>query len=317
MTRLAAPIIAIGLLLAGQTASAQDGLPYPDIADTSRASPEVVTFFTSFFSAKSRHDVATTMAHFAPAMATYTDATLGMGLDGFDAVEATFEAYMPNWGEGLSYPTRILGEITDGEGSALVAFTDTPELFGDEIRILGAVDVRDGRIVRWVDYWDSSGFDTEAYEGLRAPAGQFPADFMEATVGQVASPGIVAASEALQQAFAAGDVEAAAALFSYDAVYEDMSLRTQVVGQAAIERYLERALAAAPFGAGSSLRHVVGGDLGGGVEWRAAPDQGVPFGVTALELDADGWITRATVAYDGRLLSEDDRTALALAALEP
>ena len=33
---------------------------------------------------------------------------------------------------------------------------DTPELFGGELRILAAVDFRDGKIVRWVDYWDAA-----------------------------------------------------------------------------------------------------------------------------------------------------------------
>jgi hypothetical protein len=42
-----------------------------------------------------------------------------------------FEMYMPKWPPtGLSYPTRISGDFH----SALIAFTDTPELFGGEIR---------------------------------------------------------------------------------------------------------------------------------------------------------------------------------------
>jgi len=38
-----------------------------------------------------------------------------------------------------------------------------------------------------------------------------------------------------------------------------------------IERYLGRAFSKLPAGAGSSLLHVVGGDMGGGYEWQAAP----------------------------------------------
>ena len=76
-------------------------------------------------------------------LVTYTDATLGWPLDGFDAVKNIFLQYMPNWPKtGLSYPTRIIG----GANSAVVAFTDTPELFGGELRILGAVDFKDGEI---------------------------------------------------------------------------------------------------------------------------------------------------------------------------
>jgi hypothetical protein len=55
---------------------------------------------------------------------------------------------------GLSYPTRISGDMH----SAVVAFTDTPELFGGEIRILAAIDFKDGKVVRWIDYWDGRSF---------------------------------------------------------------------------------------------------------------------------------------------------------------
>ena len=134
---------------------------YPQIVDKSHASKEVSTIFDSFFTAKSRHDIAGTMKYFSPNLVTYIDATLGWPLDGYETVKGVFTKYMPNWPEtGLSYPTRIIG----GTGSAIVAFTDTPELFGGELRILGAVDFKDGKIVRWVDYWDSRNFDDNLYK---------------------------------------------------------------------------------------------------------------------------------------------------------
>jgi hypothetical protein len=49
---------------------------------------------------------------------------------------------------GLSYPTRI----SDDTHSALVAFNDRHELFCGEIRILAAVDFKDGKVVRPIDY---------------------------------------------------------------------------------------------------------------------------------------------------------------------
>jgi hypothetical protein len=43
-----------------------------------------------------------------------------------------FEQFMPKWPPtGLSHPTRVSGDMHP----AVVAFTDTPELFGGEIRI--------------------------------------------------------------------------------------------------------------------------------------------------------------------------------------
>jgi hypothetical protein len=285
---------------------------YPQIVDTRHASDEARAFFASFFTAKSRHNVAETMKHFSSGLVTYTDATLGWPLDGFDALESIFSQYMPNWpATGLSYPTRILG----GMRSAVVAFTDTPELFGDELRILGAIDFKDGKIVRWVDYWDSRSFDTDLYMEMRTPEEAFPTDFKEVAVGETASPRLISVSSQLQRAFAVGDAKAASDLFSYDAVYEDMTLRTQLLGRAEIERYLSRVLPKAPFGEGSELRHVVGNDLGGGFEWIGSPATAVKFGITALELDAQGKISRLTSVYDGRQLGDAEFQDLVLLSI--
>jgi hypothetical protein len=82
-------------------------------------------------------------------MAAYIDATLGWDFDSYDALQAVFAQYMPNWAPpARSYSTAILSNET----SALVHMVDTPELFGGELRILAAVDFADGKIIRWVDY---------------------------------------------------------------------------------------------------------------------------------------------------------------------
>jgi SnoaL-like domain len=279
--------------------------------DASHASPDVAAFFASYFAAKSRHEPSKTMAHFSPNLVTYTDATLGWNLGGFDDVRKIFELYMPKWpASGKSYPTRILG----GPNSALVAFTDTPELFGGELRILGAIDLKNGKIVRWVDYWDSRSLDAAVDAQLRQPSDKFATDLKEAAVGENASAKLRAVAADMQRAFAAGDAKTAANLVSYDAVYHDMTLRTQIVGRAAIERYLTRVLAKAPFGANSKLRHVVGNDLGGGFEWIGS--KGLA-GVTALSLDTEGKVINLTTVYDGRLLGDADLKSLAQLSLVP
>lgn len=282
---------------------------YPAVADSRSASDPTCTFFHSFFAAKNRHDVDATMQHFSPRVATYTDAILGWPLDGFDAIERCFQQYMPTWPEtALSYPTRILG----GTESAVVAFTDTPELFGGELRILGAVDFDDGKIVRWVDYWDSIDFDNDLYDTLRTPGDAFPVDFKEGSIGVNAAPALVDLATALQQAFGASDAPAVSALLSYDAVYEDMALRSQLLGRSAIERYLAATLDTAPQGKDSTLRHIVGGPAGGGFEWIAAPGSTVAGGITALEVDHTGRVSRLTTVYDGRHLNNTDRQTLTL-----
>ncbi len=89
---------------------------------------------------------------------------------------------------------------------------DTPELFGGELRILAAVDFRDGKIIRWVDYWDAASYDDELYVKFRTPGVHFPRDLKDAEVPTQAAPELVTAATALQQAFAAGDAPAAADL---------------------------------------------------------------------------------------------------------
>lgn len=86
-------VFSLGLGFAIPTTNAQETPLYPKVAETTYATPSAVRFFDAFFTAKSRQDVAATMAHFSPDLATYTDATLKMGLDGFDAVKNTFATY--------------------------------------------------------------------------------------------------------------------------------------------------------------------------------------------------------------------------------
>jgi ketosteroid isomerase-like protein len=280
--------------------------PYPDIADTSHATAAAAAFFRSFFTAKTSKDIEATHAHFHPGKTAYFDATLGWALPANADVRNMWEQYMPQWPAGAkSYPTQILGDMT----SAVVFTTDTPELFGGEIRTISIADLEDGKIVRLVDYWDGREFGAELAGSLRVPAASYPHDLGVSTVTSRPGPIATAAAE-LTAAFAAGDTARAGELFSYDAIFEDMALRTQLRGQAAIVRYLGRALPGLPY-ARASVRHVAGAGQGGGYEWRA-DGQPVAAGAAALELSPDGKITKFTVVWDGSLL--DDRAITALTA---
>jgi ketosteroid isomerase-like protein len=265
-----------------------------------------------YLEAKTACDVEGTMAYFAPDMVCYIDATLGWELGSYAAVKAGFEQYMPNWAPpARSYATKILA----GGESALVYLVGTPELFGGEIRALSAVDFADGKIVRWADYWDSSAFDAELYRQFRTPAGDFPRDLKDSRVTTTAPAGLVSAATALHEAFAAADASAAAAAMHTDVVFADMALRTQITGRIETTRYLQRVLERIPYGKASALRHVVGGRGGGGFEWTAGPDAGHLFGITALELDADGLITAITPVYDSRQIDQARKRSLLEASL--
>jgi len=278
-----------------------------------QSSPLTGTFET-FFATKTACDLEGTMSYFSPNLACYIDATLGWDLNGYDALKGVFEQYMPNWSPpARSYAIRVLSN----EASALVHMVDTPELFGGELRILAAIDFIDDKIIRWVDYWDASWFDGELYAQLRTPAEVFPKDLKDAQVPTQAAPELIAAATALHQSFRAGDGLAAATLMHTEVVLEDMSLRTQVIGRIATTHYLSRILGDAPYGRSSRLRHVVGGQRGGGFEWSAGPEADELAGITALEIDADGLITKIISVYDSRQLEGDRKAALHAVSIDP
>jgi ketosteroid isomerase-like protein len=284
---------------------------YPDIADVSHATAEAAAFFRSYFTAKTSKDIDATHAHFHPDKTVYFDATLGWGWTTNADLRKVWEQYMPGWtAEAKSYPTRILGDMT----SAIVFMTDTPELFGGEIRAIAVIDMEDGKIVRWVDYWDGRGFgNTDLARSMRVPEDSYPHDLGANTVTDRRG-NIAEAAQKLHSAFAASDAHRAGELFAYDAQFEDMALRTQIRGQAAITRYLHRALPDLPY-AQASIRHIVGTDQAGGYEWHAQ-GHAVARGAAALELNQDGTITKFTVAWDGSLLDDQAVTTAAAHAVD-
>ena len=267
-----------------------------------------------FFETKTACDVEGTMGYFAPDMVCYMDATLGWDFDSHAALQAVFEQYMPTWAPpARSYASKILA----GEHSALVHMVDTPELFGGELRILAAIDFADGKIVRWVDYWDSTAYDTGLYQQFRTPADRFPADLGDARVDNRADSALIEAATALHRGFAAAAPAAAAATMHTDVVLVDMALRTQVIGRIEVTRYLERVLGQVPYGRASTLRHVVGGRVGGGFEWTAGPGAAHLAGITALELDDDGLITTITSVYDSMQIDPASKRSLLEASTAP
>ncbi len=229
-------------------------------------------------------------------------------------VKEVWARYMPTWGEGRSYPTRILGEVNGGTGSVMLEFTDTPELFGADMRVLGAVDVVDGKITRWADYWDSAAYDGKRFEKIKRTPVEPPLALRSKPAATSARIRDVASK--FVEMLSGGDTEGAATLFSYDGVFEDRSLNMKIAGLPAINRYLARVNHKSPFGRGVKLGHVVGGDAGGGFEW-ASSSSPVKTGAAALSINAEGQITRASIVYDSRNLSATSRNELAALTLEP
>jgi hypothetical protein len=300
-TTLAGPV-------AAAAAAAKPGAP-DAVLDGSHATARVTQLVTSLFRDKTSRSVDATMAHFSRNPMFYTDATLGWYMPTWEALRAVFAQYMPNWpATARSYPTRIIGD----ERSAIVIFTDSPELFGHEIRLIAAVDFRDGRVVRQVDYWDGRHFGIEATNQLRVPQAQFPPTYGEDVVREQSSPVLRRAAARLNAALGAGET---AGLFTTDATFEDLALRTRLAGSQAIDAYVKRAFRTLPYGPGSAIRHTVGSHQGGGYEW-INEGNGVGHGIVAFELDQREKISRLITTWDGSRLDDATMTGLLVATLE-
>ncbi len=214
---------------------------------------------------------------FSPGLVAYIDATLGWDLDSYEALEGDFAQYMPNWAPpARSYATGILANET----SALIHMVDTPELFGGELRILAAVDFADGKIVRWVDYWDARRSTTSLYAQFRTPADSFP-DGPEGWRGRRRRPhpSSSTAATALQRAFARGRRRGAAG--SCTPTSSSRTWRCGRSDRADRDRRVPRPRPRpVPYGRASTLRHVVGGAGVAGSSGPLGPSGGL-VGITA------------------------------------
>ncbi|MFD9740847.1 nuclear transport factor 2 family protein [Umezawaea sp. NPDC059074] len=283
------------------------------IVETSHASPEAVATVTAYFRSKSRRDVDATIAHFSKERFAYIDATLGLEFPSWEGLRDLFAQQLPSWPAGASsYVTRVVGDET----SAVVCFANDPGIFFPaDMRAISVVNFLDGKIARWIDYWDTNHIGAANLIGFRHADSEFPADFKESVVGDVAADRIKEVAASLNQAFAAGDAAGAAALFSKDATFVDLTAHVHLTGSRHITSFLAAAKGTLPYlGDGTEVRHVVGSAVGGGYEWTATG--AVRRGVNVLELDEQGLITRFESIWDGSHLDDDALLRLAKAAIE-
>ncbi|WP_051801229.1 nuclear transport factor 2 family protein [Streptomyces sp. NRRL F-525] len=234
----------------------------PNVLETSHASRETAAPNHAYYTAKSRYDIDAFIDFFTPGQMAYFDSPVHIG--GVFPTRDVFRDQimgptLEGWSKtgGKSYPLRVIGDAT----SAVVLIRNTAELFGNEVRIISSFTFEHGKIVRVVDYWDGRRND-EALKN-RPPNTDNPRTLGTEIVRVSADPAIKTFARHLGSALAAGDVDSAEALFSDDALFEDMTTRTTIVGRPAIGRYLTRALPKLPYGPGSELPHVLGSKQGG------------------------------------------------------
>jgi limonene-1,2-epoxide hydrolase len=282
------------------------------VIDVSHATPGVVAKLGKYFRDKSRRDPMATMGHFCQSIC-YIDATLGSSMPDWEQVLGIFHEIMPNWPEGAaSYPVRIIGD----DSGVIVIFVDTPGLFGPkELRIFGVVDLRDGDIVRWIDYWDGRHPGIANRDALKLADEQCVTHFRESEIGVAAAPIMQEVVTGLAEAFRTADFDAAAGFFAPDGVFEDYPSHLMIHGSESIGAFFANAGTLLPFiGEDIRVRHMVGGALGGGYEWTNFTL--FPTGVSAIELDPWGKITRLSSMWDGARVGAEVLHGLAAAAVK-
>lgn len=125
------------------------------------------------------------------------------------------------------------------------------------------MDFKDGKVARWVDYWDGR------HDGLivlKSPSDKFYKTFGECNITTTPNCVIHNITSQLNDALSTGNSIAAASLFSFDAVFKDRTTRTGIEGRNSIQQYFSQALISSPYSTGTTVRHVVGSPRGGAYE---------------------------------------------------
>jgi ketosteroid isomerase-like protein len=192
------------------------------------------------------------------------------------------------------------------------------------------LDVRDGKIFRRVDYWDSAQLSAQDQAGIH------PGGVPRLSCEALPEPGDIAHASAdfhhfvriLSRALSLGGLDELAQLLADDVVlvhpflahadgeYGPFNTRIQIRGRRAVLRFFKAALAGTPDGEGSSLIHVVGSSVGGAFQWRSGgttAHQGIArngiLGATALDLFG-GRIQRISTKFDTLQMTAQQRTAI-------
>ncbi|CAH0046479.1 unnamed protein product [Clonostachys solani] len=311
-------VVAFGLLnynvLAALSASQPVQRPpglWPHLAEQGRASRPLIDFIDGYFTAKNLHQPEAWISYFHPTEGTYGDVGLG-NLFAQPQLGPVIETLMGTWApDSKSYPLRIVGDTN----SALLYMVDTPDMFGDELRVLVALDFKDGLIVREVDYWDPR--RNAAAKANRQPPEQYPTDFASALSSNTTNITLRGVVSRFSSALSNGDYKSAVSLLAPDVVLEDFSLRARIDGRLAVEKYLKRAVVSLPYGTGSVVNHIVGNEEGGAYEWTGTPKAVGRNGITAIELDEGNLITRLTSVWDTFNASDNTMESLVRLSIEP
>jgi len=330
----------LGVAGSGVAGALISGTPRTAFAESERGNQstfeslrqQVEAFVRADIRAKNNLDLSQFLSNFDSNI-VYQDGTLGVTLTGLEMVAGLFTGLFAAVGTPgrLSEFTYATGDVALG---ASPEYVDLAKSFAnsayDDLTIL---DMTAGKVVRNTDYWDSAQLSEADIFGPASSAGiafqgalpvhpggplspRSESFTVQAATGTHASPEVLDLVTRFHAELSSGNFAGAAAFFTDDALlihpllhqggygYGPFDETIQIRGVDNIFKMLKAALRVLPDGANSQLVHVVGGDAGGGFEWRAGGvyankglDRNGICGATSIDLFR-GRIQRLSVKFD-------------------
>ncbi|TKC92316.1 hypothetical protein FAZ69_01120 [Trinickia terrae] len=301
-------------------------------------------FFRSFYQDWNSGDSGRVLARLAQLNEfTFSDATINLLFQGINALAPALAQLFSSESQTLgttnvATPFHVTGDVKFGaiveHVSARNAFFATNGITAHRV-----FDFDNGLVVRMTDYWDSRELGESDIIGpavtqgvafpnapvhpggvprySSSPAAPGKLALTTSVTGQPsASSTMIDFAQRFQSALSSGNVNFIQSFFTEDAIYVNPLLHQgpvlygnydqtiQIQGLELISKLFSILAKDLPDGVGASLLHIVGGDAGGGFEWKAGgqySNTGVNRnglnGSTAVEL-FNGKIRRMSVKFD-------------------
>jgi ketosteroid isomerase-like protein len=294
---------------------------------------EVEAFVRGLYEAKDRLDARKFASYFSDPH-DYLDS-----VSGYCALLEPPKAVEDRYGNGMfkriGVPGRLcrfLNATGDMRYGLVAECANLPGgVFNDGCDLMAVMELKDGRISRNTDHWDSRQLGAGAF-AVHPNGAPLQRDACRPSVipgdPPHASREMLDFARDFHDALAAARPERVMKFFTEDALfihpllhrgpagYDVFNRGTQRRGKASIERFLKGAQPLLPDAANSTIVNVVGGKAGGGIEWKAGgvyahqglTRDGIP-GVTAFDLFG-GLVQRMSVKFDTMQMTADQRAAI-------
>jgi ketosteroid isomerase-like protein len=331
----------IGIAGAATWHSSARGEPFaqsgsPTLQSDQAQREEVEAFGRSLYEAKDSLDAPRFASHFAEPH-IYQDAALSGHCGALATPQALQERYASGVFKRVGTPgklCRFIHATGDTRYGVMAEVANLPKTFFDAplgFDMLVVLEMKEGRICRNTDYWDSQQLgaalvplhpDGKPRERPACTPNTLPGDVPHA------SKEMLDFARSFHDAMASGRADRVLRFFADDALFVHPLLHSgppgyaiflrgiQVRGKDAIGRVMKAALAMMPDGSDSALVNVIGGATGGGFEWKAGgafARQGLMRdgirGATSLDLFG-GRIQRMSVKFDAMQMTDGQRAAV-------